>query len=660
MQGNIFDLIGPAAPLPVQNDLWRPEEPPDLSGEDELFVNFETNGLQWYEHDEPIAASVFAPKRNRSWYLPFKHAGLGNLSEEQVYTFCQREFAGKLLTNINMRFDAHMGRAWGNRMGRGGLDFRKMGCRLQDVAHFAALLDDKRLRSGLDYLIPDYLKEQPMVRLDESRMSSYSAGSAAPRARYNVEAVHRLKQVMWPILDAQGLQRVRELEDKVIFLVLEMEKNGTLLNHEKLHVWLKESLADYHKCLMDLFNATGLKINPNSGPDQAKLFRHLKIPMIELTESGVPSFTDEIVKAVDHPTVKLLRRAKKLKSIHSKLLKYKKAVDSNGILRYALHQLRASKSEEADANETGTVVGRFTSTEINDGVGVNIQQVLKPEKQFAAFGDEFFIRELHIPAPGMLWGSMDAEQIQYRLFAHEAQNPKILQAYRDDPWVSYHRMMHKILKQWKEDLTYKRCKDVNFAKLFAAGPSKIGLMLEFITKKQFEELKTQKATRKHPLLKEVKEILEVYDREVPEVDSLTKKATSLADTRGYINSILGRRMRFDHDENHKAIRGHKALNGRIIMSEADIVKTVGVDLLDHAEEFGIVIRFQVHDEYNFDTPDVESAKRVQDLANVQRFKSLTVPILWGLNTGTSWGDCAADELAKMRADKETRERANLV
>lgn len=654
---NLFDLIEPAKQAPVPNDDWRPEAPPDLTGVNEVAFNFETNGLRWWEHHEPIALSIHA--KGRSWYLPFKHAGGGNLPEEQVYRFAQEQLKGKLLYNINTRFDGHMGRVWGNRMGGGGLDFRKMGCKLQDVAHFAALLDDKRLRSSLDYLIPEYLKEKPMVRLDESRMATYSAGAAAPRAMYNVEAVTRLRDVMMPMLDAQGLQRVRQLEDDVIFLVLEMEKNGTLLDLEKLDRWVKESRDGYHHALMDLYKLTGLKVNPNSGKSQAELFRKLKLPMMELTDTGQPSFTDAVVKAIDHPAIKLLRRTKKLKSINSKLLKYRKCVDSKGILRYALHQLRASKSDDAESGETGTVVGRFTSTEIDDGVGVNIQQVLKPEKQFLTYGDEFFIRELHIPAPGMKWLAADAAQIQYRLFAHEAQNPKILQAYADDPWLSFHRLMHANLQTWKPDLSYKRCKDVNFAKLFAAGPSKIGFMLEYVTMKQYLELKAQKATRNHPWLKEVKEILAIYDKEVPEVQALTKSATSLADTRGYIKDILGRRMRFDHDENHKAIRGHKALNGRIIMSEASIVKTKGVELLNEAEALGILIRFQVHDEYDMDIPDDGVEPKVKTLLNRQSFKSISVPILWETNVGDSWGACAAGELNKMRADKELRERANL-
>jgi len=521
-----------------------------------------------------------------------------------------------------------------------------MGCTVSDVGHDAALLDDHRYHMNLDSLIEDYLKEEPMPRLDESRLMGYSAGAAQARARYNVEAVHRLTQVFEPLLVEQNLERVRQLENDVIFVVVEMEKNGTLINVELLHQWIKETHQRYVKILMDLFKETGLKINPNSSRDQIKLFNHCKVPMDELTDKGAPSFTDEIIKHIDHPTIKKLRQAKKMASLNSKLRKYRDSVDDKGILRYALHQLRTSKDESEDGKGTGTVVGRFTSTEIVDGVGINIQQVLKPEKQIITYGDEFFVRDLHIPPPGMKYLSVDAEQIQYRIFAHEANNPRVLAKYAENPYMSFHKMMWAMLKLHKEDITYKRTKDINFAKIFVAGLAKLSLMMEFITKKEFKELKAQKAGKDHPKLAKAYEIVKIYSREIPEADILSRRATDLAENRGYIKSILGRRMRFPHKE-----RTHKALNGRIIMSEADIVKTKAVELHRARKYTDLILTFQVHDEFDGYVPIGEpERKRVEEVLNIQSFPSLRVPILWKAKAGESWGDTAKDELEQIRRE----------
>ncbi|MCG3774244.1 MAG: DNA polymerase I, thermostable [Nitrospira sp.] len=638
---NLFDLIEPAARGPVHNDTWRPEAPPSLSGIDEVYLNFETTGLRWFDKDRPISCSLWAG--DRAYYLPWGHAGGGNLDEAVVKEWAKRELRGKLITNINTRFDIHMARVW-------GVDLEAQGNRVSDVGHYAALLDDHRMLMNLDSLVRDYLKEEPMARLDESKMASYSAGAAAPRSMYNVEVVHRLKQVFWPKLDEEGLQKVRLLEDEVIYVVCEMEKNGTLIDLELLDQWVKDTKREYERHLMELWKLTGLKLNPNSSKDAQKLFQHLKIPMVEVTSSGAYSFTDDVIKGVEHPTVKMFRHAKKLSSINSKLKKYQKSISSDGVLRYALHQLRAAKSDDADAGETGTVTGRFTSTEIVRGEGINIQQVMKPEKQFLTMGDEYFIRDLHLPQKGQLFLSSDAEQIQYRLFANEANNAAVVAAYEADPWMSFHKWTLAEFRRYKPDLSYRRCKDVNFAKLFAAGPSKLALMLGFITKQQFEELRMQKANRFHPLLASTLEILKIYDQALPEVSGLLKTASNLAETRGYIKTIMGRRLRFPAGHDGKRMRLHKAFNGRIQGSEADIVKTKAVELHKNRNYTGMTLRMQVHDEFDGDVHDKEGEKRVGEVLNRQSFPKLRVPILWGVKTGTSWGACSADELKKLREE----------
>jgi len=635
MNRSLFDLIDTdPRKMVVANDDWRPEAPPSLDGVDEIFLNFETTGLKWFDGDRPISASLWA--KDRGWYLPWGHRGGGNLDESVVKEWAGRELRGKLITNINTRFDVHMAREW-------GIDLEAQGNHVSDVSHYAALLDDHRRFMNLDSLITDFLGETPMQRLDESKMQTYSAGAAAPRSIYNVQSVMRLKQVMWPRLDAEDLQPVRKLEDAVIYVVCEMEKNGTLINEELLEIWIKEARNQHQKGLMDLFKATGLKINPNSSPDIAKMFRKLGLPITEFTATEKASFTDSVIKSVDHPTVKLLRHVKKLGSIITKLEKYRKAICTGGVMRYALHQLRAAKSEGDEGGETGTVTGRFTSTAITEGVGLNIQQVMKPEKQFLTFGDEFFIRELHIPRPGYKHLSTDAEQIQYRLFAHDANNPKIIAAYKENPWMSFHKKTQAMFQVYIPTLPYKTTKDTNFAKLFAAGPSKLGLMLGHITMRQFEELKQQKANRYHPYLVKTLEILKIYDRELPEVKTLLDESSELAKTRGFIKTILGRRIRFPNGH-----RLHKAFNGRIQGSEADIVKTKAVELHQARHDTGLLLRFQVHDEFNGDIQDDEGARKVSEILNTQSFTFLRVPILWGTKTGVSWGDCAKDELDELR------------
>jgi len=640
--GNLFDIIESTGHFTVPNDDWRPSAPPCLNGIQEIKLDCETTGLRWWEDDRPIGIGICLPDGSTQ-YLPWGHRGGGNLDEAVVKRWAQTELRGKHIVNLNTRFDVHMLREW-------GVDLEAQGCTVSDVGHYAALLDDHRLRSSLESLCSDFLPETERkvkiingVEIDPTRMGSYSAGTIAVRAEADVRQVHLLKQVLWPKLDVEDLQRVRQLEDDVIYVVCEMEKNGAIIDHELLEKWIKETATELQRCLLAIVKIVGFQVNPESSKDQEKLFRHLKIPFTEFTETGRPSFTDNVIKQLDHPVIKLMRRAKKIFNIRSKyLLKYQKAVDSHGILRYALHQLRAIRNEGDDERDTGTISGRFSSTELVPGVGVNIQQVMKAEKQIITHGDEFLIRQLHISETGLFF-SADAKQIEYRLFANEICSPRILKAYEENPDLSFHKMIHKMLLPYKSNLTYKRAKDLSFATIYGAGLTKIALMLEFINSKEFLELREQKATGLHPKLAQVAEIRKIYNREIPEAAALLRRYSAIAEQQEYITTILGRRMRFIN-----GIRSYKALNGRIQGSAADIMKAKLIELHKTRLQTGLKLRFTVHDECDGDIPNQEAANIVATILDNQDFSFLKVPIRWDVKTGINWLDCSRIDIEETR------------
>lgn len=651
---NLFDIIEAGDTRPIPNDTWRPEAPPSLDDEHEIEVNVETTGLKWWEDDRPLAISVYA--KGRAWYLPFRHRGLGNLDEAVVKRWAQRELRGKRITNINTRFDIHMLREW-------GVDLEAQDNEVSDVGHSAALLDDHRYVTNLDSLIQDFLGEDPMQRLDESKMRDYSAGMAAPRAMYNVEAVNRLRKKMRPLLEEENLLRVHDLEDKVIYVTCEMEKNGAPIDLELLDRWVRESQKKVEEYLWKICRAVGFQVNPDSSKDVAKVFQKLKIPPVIVQRkngSSSASFSSEILNKIDHPIIQDIRKCAKLMSLRSKyLVNTKNALDSHGILRYSLHQLRVSKDENAEAGDAGTVTGRFSSAKPVEGVGCNIQQRMKAAKQRVAFGFEedddshddeiFLIRKLHIAQKGQQVLSSDMDQAQYRIFAHYVNNPKVIQAYKDNPNLSFHKFMHKLLEK-HASLTYRQQKDLNFAVIFGAGLTKMSLMLGHITQVEYDEIKNTK-NYNHPKLVPTKLVKKIYDREIPEVKDLLARWSHMAKPRcdercrrddsyhatlshmGHVETYLGRRMRFP-DGN----RMHKAFNGTDQGTEADYNKTKLVELHAQRKHTGLTLRITNHDECVGDVPDAESARRVNEILNSQSFPELRVPLTWSTSIGPNWAD----------------------
>ena len=589
---------------------WVAQEPPCLDGISNIVLNFETNGLKWRLGDRPIGVTVGTMDGLLKRYLPFGHKGGGNLDEATVKRWAQRELRNKHITNANTKFEVHMSREW-------GVDLEEQGNTVSDVQHYAALLNDNRRKFALDVLAQDYLGGIQIPRIDESNMAEYHAADVALRAEYQAELVVKLRDVMWPIMDAEELQPVRQLEDDLIFPVCHMERNGAPIDAPLLRQWVSESERELNRILVSVAKAVGFMVNPDSSEDWTKLFEALHIPITVFTpkitkedgtvSGGAPSFADEVLRNIQDPVVQMARRAGRIASIRSKfLLAYDKAVDNNGLLSYNLHQLRS--------DDYGTISGRFSCTD------KNIQQVMRLSSQREAFGysgndgshdDEIYmIRRLFLPGSGV-WLCADARQIEYRLFAHYAGNSKVLAAYAADPLLSYHKLVHASLLPFKPDVIYDKAKTLNFCLLYGGGKDKVAELLDMPRQ-------------------ESDEFVGIYHRMYPEVSILLRKAAKLAEDRGYVRTLYGRRARFPDKK-----FTHSALNRVIQGTAADDMKLKIVELHRERKSTGFLMRFPVHDEINGDAPDQECVDKVQKILDRQSLET-KVPLLWEVGCGPNW------------------------
>lgn len=658
---------------------WKPFiEPFNLSEVKEPIVDFETASksnahqaaIKWWRDARPIGMSVTLPD-GRSQYWAWGHCEGNNCTEEQAVAYLT-DMRGKRILNQSTKFEVHMAKAL-------GVDLEELGCTVGDVSHYAALLDDHRKRFNLDELGKAYapgfakLTEVHGVRLDKSRMASYHAGIVGPYACQDGVVVRHVANRQYELMREQGLERVAAVEDECTFATCEMERNGAIIDTEKLDLWVRESERELHRCLMEIYRLVGVKLEPNKDKTWETLFSRLKIPVTDYTDSGKSSFTDDVLVAkieqTPHEALILAYKASKIEDLRSKaLVKFHKTIGSDRILRYALHQLRS--------DEGGTVQGRFSSSGIADDEGANIQQVSAVGKQIEKYGSVaghplipgWLIRELFVAPQGFDFFASDAEQIEYRIFADHAQSPQVIAAYQTD-WnrlcglphalknnerVSFHKLIWNLLRPFKEDLGYKSLKNLNFAKIYGAGLAKLAFMMGFITKYQLLELQRRYApkgvSRTDPLLRScgILDVDEIYARELPEAPKLIKKASDIAKERGYVKTALGRRIRFPAYREtaegrvpipEKLRRLHKALNGVIQGSAADIMKLKLIELRRRRKELdGFKLRMSVHDEIAGDSANAEVTAKVDAVLNQQSFK-MDVPILWKTDTGHNWAEC---------------------
>lgn len=605
-------LESEASPTIVRNTNWRPPEVlPELKDVPEVGFDLEWQGKNPFEN-RPIGVSVCLPigVDFRAWpryYLPFGHRGGGNLDENVVRRWCQTELRGRDLVGLNIKSDAHVARRW-------GCDLAELGCRLHDVAFPAALLNENR-RSGFslgalakEYLLEDERKVIPGTVAPEDFYIT-AAGDVAERAEQDAYLALRIRHVTNPLIDAEDLRRVLDLEDSVIVATAEMEFNGARLDRPKLERWCKEATERQERLSLDLYHDLGFMINPDSQIGMQQLFDHLKLPYPEVIEhdgTRRQTFEEESLGKVDDPLVKKALVLRKVKSIRSKFLeKYLRALDGNNILRYQLHQLRG--------DEYGTVMGRYSSAAPSSG-GANIQQVPKVDKQLSdGYITDWIIRELFIPDDGFLWLKADAAQIEYRILAHYAKNVEIMRRYAEDPHVSFHRIVEQMIHRIKPDYPYWAVKNLNFAKVYGGGRDKIAMMLG-VTRSVSDPL------------------VDDYEEMFPEATHMMRRAAKLAQTRGYVHTFLGRRRRYP-----TADRTHSALHSVIAGTAADVNKLKLREVYDARKELGIhKMRLTVHDEMDADVTDDPTAHaKIRELFD-QQAVPLDVPILWEVKTGMNW------------------------
>lgn len=617
MQTDLFAVLN-QLPAPASN--WTiPEELPDLSGVDKLSLDTETTGRNPFV-DKPVGISLAYPTDNGvfSRYYPVGHCE-GNLDPDRVRNWLEWNLTGKEVLFANAKFDIPILRNW-------GLDVEDLGVRPRDVAFNAALLDDNR-RAGLDLetLARTYTNVRKLeFHGDMNRMADYPSWAVGPYAEGDSLATYLVDESTRPLVAREGMSNLLDLENDLIYFVCEIERNGARIDVEKLERWRVEVRDEYERLLMELSRQTGFLIQPESGEHMLRLFRHIgvepppkghrkgkKKDEEEEVTSGKRTFTEEELLSLKHPvtnTVVLLRQLNGL--LGGFLDKFHDGLDGD-TLRSQFHQLKSDKG--------GTISGRFSSSGGGDllrGYSYNAQQTIKPKLQIRTTGDRWIVRELFIADEGQEYFACDASQIEYRLFGHFTNAPKVVKAYLEDEHTDFHQMTMDMILPHKPDIDRDTAKNTSFSRLYGA------------------QAPTFAATA-GITVKEAELVLKVYDTIFPEAKIFADRTQSDAKVRGYVTTILGRRARFKTND-----RFHSAVNRVIQGSAADLMKLKLRRIYRERETLGITkLRQTVHDEQTGDKdPDPKYTKLIQECFAVQEIP-LRVPIIWEMKTGTNWREC---------------------
>ena len=286
-----------------------------------------------------------------------------------------------------------------------------------------------------------------------------------------------------------------------------------------------------------------------------------------------------------------------------------------------------------DFNQAVTATGRLSSS--------------NPNLQNIPVRTEFSrrIRKAFLPEQGWQLISADYSQIELRILAHLSGEEVLIKAYRDGDDV--HALTASLLRDRAEGEAIsaeerRLGKTINFGVIYGMGAQRFA-----------RETGVGQA--------QAKEFLSRYRERYPRVFAFLELQERLALSRGYVETILGRRRPFAFDPGglgrllgrdpleidlEVARRGgleaqqlRAAANAPIQGSSADIIKLAMVQLHRRLQESGLPARLllQVHDELVLEAaPDALDTVLATTRSTMEQALTLAVPLVVETGVGANW------------------------
>ena len=621
--------------FPIPESAWKPPaELPELTGIKTLSLDTEYEGKNRYT--KKLLGISYCTEDGRSGFLPVRCNG-GNLDEDSVRRWAQGELRGKYIIGANVATDAEC-------LGNWGVDLEAQGNKLHDIQHSAALLNEYRYGNefSLEKLGLEYAGrgKSEVPGIDKAHMGDYHSSIIGPYAEEDARLTMDVHKAQQPQILEQGLERTQDLEDRLIWCNLHIERNAARLDWDKLAQWDAEIHSEIGERLITLKTSgkCPMPFSANSSKSWSILLEALDIP--EHLVDGKESYDKTFLKTLTDPVAVNAVQIKKLQGLLSKYFTPYPKHRIGDKLMFNLYSLRG---------EMGTVSGRYSAA------NVNTMQVVKPEAQKKNFGDKWIVRELFIPDDGMDFFAADASQIEFRLFAHFSGDEELQAQYIRDPKTDFYTAVAGLTGQTRSD-----AKITSLGKLYGMGIEKLagwlgkacncgkslkcgvgGERCDLPNNDWKHEAGCGRLAKSHtpdcPAVQAM-QIAATYDLKFPAAKALAKAATKTATTRGYVFDMLGQRHRFPSGSKSFGDRGpHSALNRIIQGSAAKVFKLKLLQLYENRAAVGIhKLRMPVHDEATGDLFRGGNYRhRLNELLHASVIDT-KVPLLWELGIGENW------------------------
>jgi DNA polymerase-1 len=403
-----------------------------------------------------------------------------------------------------------------------------------------------------------------------------------------------------------SLLGIYELEMASSEALYRIERNGVLIDAPMLAA-LSHELGQRILTLEGEAHAlAGQPFNLGSPKQIGEIFfGKLGLPVVKKTATGAPSTDEEVLEklAEDYP-------------LPARILEHRGLSKLKGTYTDKLAQLAHPRTGRVHTHyaQAVAVTGRLSS---NDPNLQNIP-VRTPEGRR--------VREAFVAAPGCVIASADYSQIELRIMAHISGDAALLLAFKDG--MDVHRAtaaeVFGVTTDQVSSEQRRYAKVINFGLIY--GMSAFGLARSLGI--------DNTAARNY---------IERYFERYPGVKRYMDETRQLAKSRGYVETVFGRRLYLPEINSPNGPRRsgaeRAAINAPMQGTAADLIKLSMVQVqqaLDQQQRSTRMI-MQVHDELVFEVPEAEVDWLRHEIPRLMAgVARLRVPLLAEVGVGPNW------------------------
>ncbi len=571
------------------------------------YFAFDTETTSINSLEAELVGASFSVKKGEGFYIPINHVEQTEMSANELVEWLKQllETNQKKIIGQNLKYDIAVLR-------NHGIHIKEF---FADTMLMSYATNSTSSRHNLDALAEYYLntttiKYEDVIGKGAKKYKSFNQVPIKDATNYAAEDADitlQLYEKLIEIIDKSSIKLLKTIDYPLLFVLLEMEQKGALIDTSHLNGLSKEFGTKLLNLVKKIHEASGSVFNIDSPKQLSEiLFEKLKIETkgLKKTSTGYFSTSESVLQKLsdENEIVKDIleyRSLAKLKSTYTD--KISEICDQNSRVHTSYHQAVTS-------------TGRLSSSD------PNLQNIPIRTKEGIT------IREAFIAPSSKKILAMDYSQIELRLMAHYSQDPIMLNSFKNNEDI-HKRTASEIFGVGLDnvdDEMRRRAKTINFGLLY--GMSAFGLANQLAVSRTEAEIFLNNYFERYSAVKKF-------------MSDIVESSKELK----YVETLYGRKIHVPNiTANNYMVRQaaeRAAINGPLQGSAADIIKIAMIkidDWINHnAPEINMIL--QVHDELVYEVPDTFSDDDLRPILDLmENTTEIDVPLKVEYGFGTNW------------------------